>query len=72
MDYLEEAVRLLKKYFASVAIEIFPMDEEDYHRLQLAGVDGLTLYQEVYDEDRYGSGPQGGQKNRLSISARCT
>lgn len=53
IEYLEDTVRLLKKYFASVAIEIFPMDEEDYHRLYLAGVDGLTLYQEVYDEERY-------------------
>lgn len=53
IDYLEAAVRLLKKYFASVSIEIYPLDEEDYHRLKLAGVDGLTLYQEVYDEQRY-------------------
>ncbi len=62
MDYLEDAVRLLKKYFASVAIEIFPMDEEDYHRLQVAGVDGLTLYQEVYDEKRYGLVHKAGRK----------
>ena len=34
MDYLEGAVRLLKKYFASVAIEIFPLDEVDYQRLR--------------------------------------
>jgi len=54
IEYLEEAVRLLKKYFASVSIEIFPMDETDYRRLKEAGVDGLTLYQEVYDERRYG------------------
>lgn len=54
IDYLEEAVRLLKRYFASVAIEIFPLDEDEYRRLQIAGVDSLTLYQEVYDEKRYG------------------
>lgn len=54
MDYLEEAVRLLKKYFASVSIEMFPMQEEEYVRLKTAGVDGLTIYQEVYDRQRYG------------------
>lgn len=62
IDYLEDVVRLLKKYFASVAIEIFPMDEEDYHRLYLAGVDSLTLYQEVYDEKRYGLVHRAGKK----------
>ena len=52
-SYIEEAVRLLKKYFASVAIEVFPMDEGDYARIKAAGADGLTLYQEVYDPDIY-------------------
>lgn len=62
IDYLEDAVRLLKKYFASVAIEIFPMDTDDYSRLQKAGVDGLTLYQEVYNEDRYALVHKAGRK----------
>jgi 2-iminoacetate synthase len=53
MDYLEAAVRLLKTYFASVSIEMFPMDEEEYTRLKDAGVDGLTMYQEVYDPKIY-------------------
>jgi 2-iminoacetate synthase len=53
LDYLEEAVKILSKYFASVAIEIFPMDEPEYRCLKQAGVDGLTLYQEVYDEKIY-------------------
>lgn len=62
IDYLEDVVRLLKKYFASVAIEIFPLDEEDYQRLRVAGVDGLTLYQETYDENRYGLVHKAGRK----------
>jgi len=62
MEYLEDAVRLLKRYFASVAIEIFPLETEDYRRLRLAGVDGLTLYQEVYDEKRYGLVHKAGRK----------
>jgi 2-iminoacetate synthase len=62
MDYLEDAVRLLKKYFASVAIEIMPLDEDDYHRLRMAGVDGLTLYQETYDQGRYALVHKAGRK----------
>lgn len=62
LGYLEEAVRLLKNHFASVSIEIFPMDEPDYRRLKDAGVDGLTLYQEVYDESRYALVHRAGRK----------
>lgn len=61
-DYLEAAVRLLKSYFASVSIEIFPMDEEEYLRLKRAGVDGLTMYQEVYDPVVYGQVHLAGRK----------
>ncbi len=53
MDYLESAVELLKQYFASVSIEMFPMDEGEYGRLKSAGVDALTVFQEVYDRQRY-------------------
>ena len=53
MDYLVDAVGILKEYFASISIEVFPMDTKDYARLCRAGVDGLTVYQEVYDQTIY-------------------
>ncbi|MEK6202231.1 MAG: 2-iminoacetate synthase ThiH [Desulfobulbaceae bacterium] len=62
IDYLEDAVQLLKGYFSSVSIEIFPLDVEEYHRLKIAGVDGLTVYQEAYDEARYGLVHKAGRK----------
>jgi 2-iminoacetate synthase len=62
LDYLEKSVRLLKKYFASVAIEMFPMQEDEYRRLKAAGVDGLTLYQEIYDRTRYARLHKAGKK----------
>lgn len=62
IEYFEETVHLLKRYFSSVSIEIFPLDEEQYHRLKIAGVDGLTVYQEAYDEDRYRMVHRAGKK----------
>jgi len=62
MEYLVDAVTCLKKYFASVSIEIFPMDEDEYCIMQKAGVDGLTLFQEVYDESIYKEVHLGGKK----------
>jgi len=53
MDYLSRAATCLKRYFASVSIEIFPLDAPDYRLLQQAGVDGMTLFQETYDEVAY-------------------
>lgn len=49
MEYLLETVECLKNYFASVSIEIFPLEYQEYVQVQQAGVDGLTLFQEVYD-----------------------
>ncbi len=53
MSYLEGAMEVLKKYFSSIALEIFPMDEQDYRSLINAGADSLTVYQEVYDRQIY-------------------
>lgn len=53
MEYLLAAARCLKRHFASVSIEIFPLEEADYRLLQQAGVDGMTLFQETYDQEVY-------------------
>jgi 2-iminoacetate synthase len=53
IEYLTASVKLLKRYFASIAIEMFPMETQAYMQLQKAGVDGLTIYQEVYDRETY-------------------
>ncbi|MEA1966969.1 MAG: 2-iminoacetate synthase ThiH [Thermodesulfobacteriota bacterium] len=53
LSYLVKAVEILKQYFASISLEIFPMDTEDYAALRQAGADSLTVFQEVYDRDIY-------------------
>jgi 2-iminoacetate synthase len=53
MSYLEEAVTVLTRHFSSIALEMFPMEEADYRQLCKAGVDSLTVYQEVYDQALY-------------------
>lgn len=74
LDYIEAAVHLLKRHFASVAIEMFPMEENDYRRLKAAGVDGLTLYQETYDRQVYRkvhlAGPKRDYRYRLDAPER--
>lgn len=53
VEYLEACVQLLRPLFASVSLEVFPMETADYRRLAQAGVDGLTVFQETYDPGLY-------------------
>lgn len=62
VSYIVEATKTLKKYFPSIAIEIYPMDEEDYRKVVNVGVDSLSVYQEVYDESIYAKVHLGGPK----------
>ena len=69
IDYLVELVVRLKKIFSYVSIEIYPLDLDGYSKLFKAGVDGLTLYQETYDRERYDemhlSGPKANYDARI-------
>ncbi|MFH2093254.1 MAG: 2-iminoacetate synthase ThiH [Pseudomonadota bacterium] len=53
LSYIEDAVKIMKRYFSSIALEIFPMDTPDYLVLNRAGADSLTVYQETYDRSVY-------------------
>lgn len=62
VSYIVESIRILKKYFSSISIEIYALNQEEYKELIREGVDGLTIYQEVYDEDIYDKVHSGGPK----------
>jgi len=53
VDKIIRSVTLAKKYFTFVAIEVFPMEENEYKKVVDAGCDGITIYQEVYDKKVY-------------------
>lgn len=53
VSYIKECVGVLRKYFDSVSIEIYALTAGEYRELIGCGVDGLTIYQEVYDADVY-------------------
>lgn len=63
-EYLDACMAVLRKYFPSVSIEIYAMEQDEYARLVEAGVDGLTIYQETYDEALYAKlHPRGPKKD---------
>ncbi len=53
VSYIKEAVLQASQYFPSISLEIYPLEEAEYRELFLAGVDGVTVYQETYDKERY-------------------
>jgi len=53
LSYIKQCLEILKPLFSSISIEIYPLTEDEYRQLIAGGVDGLTIYQEVYDQDIY-------------------
>ena len=53
LEYLKEASQIASEYFQGIALEVHPMKTEEYRELFAAGVDGITVYQETYDRERY-------------------
>jgi 2-iminoacetate synthase len=53
VEYLEESVIAAKDYFPGISLEVYPLEEEEYRRLFHAGTDGVTIYQETYNKERY-------------------
>jgi 2-iminoacetate synthase len=75
MDYLAEAILIAREYFASVSIEVYALDEENYGRLVEHGLDGMTLFMETYHKPTYSKvHPQGRKQDfayRLEASRRA-
>jgi 2-iminoacetate synthase len=62
-EYLERVLEKLRPHFSTIGIEMFPMTVERYRELIGQRVDGLTVFQETYDEASYGEFHTGGRKS---------
>ncbi|HHV29071.1 MAG TPA: 2-iminoacetate synthase ThiH [Clostridium sp.] len=75
VQYIKDCVKILRKYFRSISIEVYPLDENEYVQLIDAGVDGITLYQEVYNEEKYKKlhlkGPKRNYLHRIDAPERA-
>lgn len=74
-DYYTDLIKLLTREGMDSAIEIAPQSTESYAQLVEAGVRGLTLYQETYDETLYARyharGPKSSYDWRLEAHDRA-
>ena len=74
MDYLLNAIKLIKPHFASISAEIQPLKTEEYKQLIQTGLSSVYIYQETYNKNKYQSYHPVGKKNnfeyRLSTPER--
>mgnify|MGYP000094278310 CR=1 FL=1 len=63
LSYLKDSVQIAKHYFTNISLEVHPMDQWEYRELFKEGVDGITVYQETYDKNRYGEVHISGKKS---------
>jgi 2-iminoacetate synthase len=65
VDYIDHALRLVKPFFSSVAIEVQPLKEAEYKQLGDAGLNAVYCYQETYHKTRYNVYHPKGMKSKF-------
>lgn len=53
VEYLKNAIRLLRPHFANISIEVQPLEEDEYKILAAEGLYAVLVYQETYHKDNY-------------------
>jgi len=72
--YLQNALRLLRTRFASLSLEVQPLDTSDYSTLAADGLSAVLVYQETYEPATYArhhlKGPKSDMPYRLETPDR--
>jgi 2-iminoacetate synthase len=70
-DYLAQCIRALRDDFSSIAIEVGPMEKEEYGPVVDAGAEGLVVYQETYNRVAYADMHMAGPKKNFDWRLQC-
>lgn len=66
VQYLKNAIKLLRPYFSHVSIEVQPLDQADYEELNTAGLNTVLVYQETYHKENYRTHHPKGKKSNFN------
>ena len=55
VTYIGEAIKLSRKYFSTISVEIFPLNIQEYSYIKHCGADFVCVYQETYNPETYDS-----------------
>lgn len=70
-NYIADCVRALATDFSSIAIELGPMEIENYRPIVDVGADGLVVYQETYNREVYSEMHTSGPKREFNFRLDC-
>lgn len=62
IEYIGEALKIARKYFTTIGIEIYPLNTDEYAYLKKCGADFVSVYQETYSLKKYDEQHLGGSK----------
>lgn len=62
VEYIGEALKIARKYFTTIGIEIYPLNTDEYAYLKKCGADFVSVYQETYSLEKYNEQHLGGPK----------
>jgi len=66
-NYIQSAVKIAKKFFDSISIEMYSMSLKEYKVLKDLGVNNITIYQETYNEHKYKEVHPTGEKSHYDF-----
>jgi 2-iminoacetate synthase len=69
--YLEECLEALRESVPSLAIEVGPMEADEYSRMVQSGAEALVVYQETYDREAYAEYHTAGPKRNFDWRLEC-
>jgi len=65
VDYINNAIKLIRSKFANITIEVQPMDQSDYELLIDSGLYAVLVYQETYHQSAYKKHHPKGRKSNF-------
>jgi 2-iminoacetate synthase len=65
VEYLINAIKLTRPYFSHIAIEVQPLEQDEYAMLISAGLNTVLVYQETYHKEDYKKHHPKGKKSNF-------
>ncbi|WP_233890638.1 radical SAM protein, partial [Tenacibaculum piscium] len=65
VDYIKNAIQLIRSQFSNITIEVQPLDQEEYESLIEAGLYAVLVYQETYHREEYKKHHPKGKKSNF-------
>ncbi len=65
VDYIKNAIRVVKPHFSHISIEVQPLEQKDYEELIEEGLNTVLVYQETYNRENYKKHHPKGKKSNF-------